>query len=376
MSITAQTKRSPYHHPLLEAAVDDLNRRLKQAPKGESSSWISKPSLNTVSDSMWNRFNKFVAGEEGEENGVAKVTEPGTESGPFARIAGGTPTISPSPSTTNFDIYQNNAAGYPASPAQAIVPGTRSSSRYAPTSPPTMGGPASHEPVSSYIPAPLSSNEYGRSSPEALRTHTDSYGASGVYAPQSHYAPTSYSPNQSISTPSLQPSALPIPEPTSEEPPTGSPFVPYGAPTAHSFTEAEPNETQASDAFTGGNSYQPSPNSYDPPSYGYEPPSLSATTVPGPAQTENAEAQGGYEPPSFQPYGYEPPTYGSGPDTTQADDQEDAPKPKKSFMDDNDDDIPALRASSNAASGKSKADVDKENEEMFRKAAEEDGEFG
>ena len=42
---------------------------------------------------------------------------------------------------------------------------------------------------------------------------------------------------------------------------------------------------------------------------------------------------------------------------------------KKSFMDDDDDDIPALRNPQQ----KSKSDKDRENDEMFRKAAEEDG---
>lgn len=372
VSMTAQTKRSPYHHPLLEAAVDDLNRRLKQAPKGESSSWISKPSLNNVSDSMWNRFNKFVAGEEGEENGAAKPVEPGTESGPFARIAGGTPTISPSPSTTNFDNYQNNATGYPVSPAPPMAPATRASSRYAPMSSPAPGGSGPYDPASSYAPAPRSSNEYGRSSSEALHPPMDSQAGFGGYAPQS-YAPPSYTPNQPQSPPQLQPSALPIPEPTTEEPPAPSPFVPYGAPAAPFVSDVQPHETHAPNAAPAS-SYQPPTDGYQPPSYGFEPPSLVASDVPEPHQTENTETSGGYAAPSFQPYGYEPPTYNPGPQTTQDDDEEDAPRPKKkSFMDDDEDDIPALRAPANTE--KTKTDVDKENEEMFRKAAEEDGRF-
>lgn len=73
---------------------------------------------------------------------------------------------------------------------------------------------------------------------------------------------------------------------------------------------------------------------------------------------------GGYEPPSFQPYGYEPPSY-----QPDAEGEDDTSKPKKKgVMYDDDDDIPAVKSQE-----KSKADKDRENEEMFRKAAEEDG---
>jgi hypothetical protein len=101
---------------------------------------------------------------------------------------------------------------------------------------------------------------------------------------------------------------------------------------------------------------------YQPPSYGYEPPK--AASAPVVDESQETGGSSGYEPPSFQPYSYEPPSYQ--PDT----DDNDEPKlKKKSFMDDDDDNIPALRQPQD----KSKSEKDRENEEMFRKAAEEDG---
>ena len=96
--------------------------------------------------------------------------------------------------------------------------------------------------------------------------------------------------------------------------------------------------------FNGG--YQPPSAGYAPPSAGYEPPSA------------------GYEPPS---YGYEPPSYG----TAEAEDQGEAksPRKKKSFMDDNDDDDLASRA---AALKKASKGKDREVDDAFRRAAEED----
>lgn len=129
-AITSQTKRSPYYHPILESSVDNLMNRLKMAPREGSTSWISKPNMNSVSNSLLSKFNKFVAGDESENTDPGAMTDPGAESGPFARIAGGTPAISRTPSISGFDTYGNGAAApsYGVSP-----PATRAGSRYAPS---------------------------------------------------------------------------------------------------------------------------------------------------------------------------------------------------------------------------------------------------
>ena len=95
--ITAQTKRSPYHHGAFMSELDDLIKRLKQSPKDETSSWIAKPTMDKVSSTFFTKFNKFVAGGDDEDDASAPVSG-SVESGPFARVQGGTPTISRSPS--------------------------------------------------------------------------------------------------------------------------------------------------------------------------------------------------------------------------------------------------------------------------------------
>jgi hypothetical protein len=148
-------------------------------------------------------------------------------------------------------------------------------------------------------------------------------------------------------------------------------------------TQATPVLQEAPSIYPSYGALQPPADlgnqGYQPPTYGYEP----ANTQPPVEDAEGGEPRaqentsGGYEPPSFQPYSYEPPSYeppsyeppSYEPDAERSSgDGDDAPKPKKkSFMDDDEDDIPALRSQD-----KSKSDKDRENEEMFRKAAEED----
>lgn len=124
---------------------------------------------------------------------------------------------------------------------------------------------------------------------------------------------------------------------------------------------------------------------YQPPSYGYEPPSFTPYEAPATndeeegASKENGDSnQGGesvntFEPPSFQPYSYEPPSYepDTPPSKDDAESEEEKPKPKKKgpMYDDDDDDFPAAPK----PAGKSKAEIDRENEEMVRRIAEEEG---
>ncbi|ROT42144.1 hypothetical protein SODALDRAFT_326309 [Sodiomyces alkalinus F11] len=358
-STVAQTKRSPYHHALLEAAVDDLTKRLKQAPKEESSSWISKPSMNKVSDSMWNRFNKFVAGDEAEGAAAGAQGENGVETGPFARIAGGTPTISPSPSMSNFDVYATSRPiPIPISTASAPppVPATRAASRYAPMAGQAAASSGSHESGSPYTP-------YTPHAP-APRSSMESQPGHGA----GNYAPQQYTPQGAGTLPSQAQSATAPATGAEAEQPNGSalapsPYGPYGSqqpPTAASagtFVPAEPNgESEPTQGF-------------QPLSSGYEPPSMVPSEVRESQQTEESGTAGGFEPPSYQPYGYEPPSYEpyTEPSNEEGEDGGEAKRKKKSIMDDDDDGIPALRAQA-----KTKEEKDRENEEMFRKAAEED----
>ncbi|KAG9252329.1 SEC16 protein [Emericellopsis atlantica] len=310
-AISSQTKRSPYYNPYVAAGVDDLIARLKQVPKGESGSWISKPSMGKVSDSMWNKFNKFVAGDD-EQQGA-----PGADGSPFSHIGGGTPTISRSPSTNNFETYGAAAPAYGmvASPPAAAMP-----SKYAPTS------ASPYQPSSQYAPAPVGQGQPGAPQEASYPAHGhNSYAPTSGYQPSEPSGEMPASPNYGGYQPHVQPQ---------------SPNMP-----GSSGAQQGPAETQGA---------------YNPPDYGYAPPQdFSATR-----QEDNhvdEPRSGGYEPPAQQSYGYEPPSYQ--PDFT-ADNDEDT-KPKRGMMDDGDD---APRPSSQ----QSKADKDRENEEMFRKAAEED----
>lgn len=389
-AVSSATRRSPYHHAILEAAVEDLSKRLKLAPKEESSSWIPKPSMNKVSDSVWNRFNKFVAGDDNEGSGQGSPTH-GLENGPFARIAGGTPTISRPPSAGNLEPFAATVAGYPmangpVAPILPAVPPTRAASRYAPGQP---AAASPYEPSSAYAPRSSmerTSSELNRASFEMGRPSLDmqnSYGGANANAyipPNSTSSPAqSFAPYNTtglgLSSLSRESSYLPVSqsEQASQPPPltsSSSGYEPLGKVGSAPNGSAYHPSVQDNPAPAESNN---SPG-YQPPSYGYEPPSFTPYEAPAEQQTgaESKEANGSaYEPPSYQPYGYEPPSYEPDSQPAQTDsDEETKPKPKRGIMYDDDDDlvVPKTRE-------KTKEEKDRENAEMFRKVAEEEGEF-
>lgn len=404
--ISAQTRRSPYHHVLLETAVEDLRQRIAQSPHKEASgSWISKPSMNKVSDSMWSRFNKFVAGDENETPGQGSP-KLGEDSGPFGRIAGGTPTISRPASASNatgmemFGSPNGYATGVaPLAPAMSPQL-TRAASRYAPSAAQPAVAQSPYEPGSSYTPLGRSSmertsSEYSRGPYEPRRPSSDvQAGHTSAYTPNNVHTPaqslpdpglgiSSHSPYQPARPPFNTTASAPPPGPSVPSTPAYSPYAsfsqdssPYApAPPATSNASHYAPVAPASEQPVANNDAASGPSAgYQPPSYGYEPPSTSSAEQ-EPAETEQQASNGGYEPPSYQPHGFEPPSYQPNPepdnDNTEGADE---PKPKKkSFMDDDDDDFPAMR--SMTPGEKTKAEKDKENEEMFRKVAEEEGEY-
>lgn len=212
------------------------------------------------------------------------------------------------------------------------------------------------------------SGEYQRSSNEMSRGVGDS---GNPYAPQNSSRPSSsYQPSFPAASQAGSPyTPLHQSSPQASAPQTSSysPYAPYGQ------APSEPSAQQPVPASECGPDHQANDGpGYQAPSYGFEPPSM-GTFDPPSMQAEDNTASGGYEPPSFQPStfepsSFEPPSYEPGP---AGDDDE--PKPKKKFMlDDDEDDIPGLRPQ---AEDKSKAEKDRENEEMFRKVAEEEGKF-
>jgi hypothetical protein len=370
-SITSQTKRSPYHHPLLVSALDDLSKRLKQSPKDESGSWISKPTVEKATSSVWATFNKFVAGDESDAAASGSNAGSATDIGPFARIAGGTPTISRSPS--NAELYGSYNGGLSVN-GSASGSATKASSRYAPGAAYT---PPSHEPQSavSYGSQTRSSFEE-RSSGEFRRF--DQQRQASEYRPNSqpvnpvnpasNYTPqpsSSYTPQSSFTT---------YGNTTSPYAEIGSPYAPQPAtPVTEQLSTNLYSSPQSINNLGGqqqATPYAPSQPSFSrEPSSSYEPPSSSSYELP--SSNYEAPSSGGYEPSTsgYEPPAYEPATMDQEPDSPV----ETRPK-KKSFMDDDDDDIPALKAAP-ATHEKTKAEKDREADDAFRKAAEADGMF-
>jgi len=381
-AITAQTKRSPYHHPVLETAVEDLAKRLKQTPKEESNSWISKPSMNKVSDTVWNRFNKFVAGDDNDR--PPGSTNDG-DSGPFARVAGGTPTISRPPSTNNLETFGAAVPSYgmpmppPNGQVAAPAPPTRAGSRYAPASGhPVNHAPSAYEPGSPYGPRSSmerTSSELARTSSELRRQSSESQRPPyNIYNPIQPASP-SQSYIRSAGSGAVQP-----PTPANGRPPVAQAQVASAnsgyEPSGYSAAPVNGNKAQSAPQVTAANAN----SGYQHHSYGYEPPSFTPFDASAEKEEDNSlfegnAGSGSYEPPSYQPYSYEAPSYEleSQPRNVADDsDEESKPKPKKKgIMYDEDDDVPmpALKSAD-----KSKEEKDRENAEMFRKAAEEDGE--
>jgi len=346
-SITSQTRRSPYHHAMLVSELDDLSKRLKASPKDEKGSWISKPSIDKVSGSVWSTFNKFVAGEESDAGTPASVNGSTGDVGPFARIAGGTPTISRSPSNSEIYGSYNGSAGINGQPPKP--------SRYAP------GGPYTPDPVSaaSYQSAPA----YG-SQPRASFEER----SSGEHR-RGHYEPIHRDSDRPSSQPTMSNNYTP--QTSSSYIPQSSSYTPHGNDSPYAAAGSPYTPQQSASSIEG-----PTSNVYSPPKpvNPYDGQQQSSYTPPEPsfeAQSLGYEPPNSYEPPST--YGYEPPS--SSYEPTTMNEEPGSPidiRPKKSFMDDDDEDIPALKPAP-ASREKTKAEKDREADEAFRKAAEADG---
>lgn len=334
-TLKATTKPSPYYHQRLFTELDELSTRLRQAPSEASSSWISKPSMEKMSGSMWAKFNSFVAGDDSDAvlSGSPKT---GDDLGPFAKVTG-TPTVSRSPSVS--DLY----GSYPLSGAQPIP---TSSSRYAP------------------------GNQYAaNASPEQHRARSslDSQRSSSYGFPF-----TQRRGSQEPSTPGDGASYQ------------GGPFNPYSSPTTFGYQATPPQssymplapveedfasqtypqqglsssrQSSMSGGFNPGHPFRS--NSFGQPLHPQEPVAdLPATST--------------YEPPAGTST-YEPPSYELE-RTTTSEDSAESPveeKPKKSFMDDDDDDDIAARAEALKKAEQQRRD--READEAFRRAAEADG---
>ena len=324
-AMKSTTRLSPYYHGFLFGTLEDLMQRLQQTPKDASASWISKPNMDKVSGSLYARFNQFIAGDESDVATAGSGKTYDGDAGPFARIAGDTPSISRSPSSN--DLY----GGYQGIGAPSAAPALASNARYAPAG---AYGPqlAQEQQRKSQEFSPPAQNEGLR--PIASHQH---------YSSRPTSSSNSYNDPRSNPYKPLNPSAL-------SQPPTES-YFPSPPPEA----ERAPNT-----------SYQPASYPYQEPNQPTPPPE------PQPPQNqyqESEDPQGQqssftYEPPATS--SYEPTSY-----TPYEPDGQESPvqEKKKSFMDEDDDDFASRPA---AVLKQDKAQKDRAADEAFRKAAEED----
>lgn len=345
-SLKTTTKLAPYYHGLLFSALDDLTKRLQQSPKDGSSSW--KPSMDKVSGSVWAKFNSFVAGDDSDARSTGSGRQAESDVGPFAKVAGGTPTISRSPSNT--DLYSSYPGGH--SGLQSVA-GT-SSNRYAPVGPYAPRTPLEQPGRSSY--------ELQRPSPyEPARSQGSDYGAlsqphvsllnnhTPQYHPLEHWQRSGASP---ALTDSMEPAEQSSGQTSIPLKPLPSPYQQDAfRPTPSSLDTAPFEGYNASQSATQSNNGLVYPASnYN--SAAYEPVSSSGHD----SQAEHVYGNS-YEPPSYEPL------YNAEPSPTLE-------KPKKRFTMDDDDDEFRKKA---ADVKNEKAQKDRETDEAFKKAAADDG---
>ncbi|KAF3920531.1 hypothetical protein ABW20_dc0109033 [Dactylellina cionopaga] len=339
-SFKVTNRPQPYLHPLLLSSIDELAKRLSQAPRDSGSgSWISKPNLETISGNLFSKFSDrltdFVIGSaEDGKDGAGTGTMNGGLNGSAEGEAGLFAKLATTPDMTRVhsgqDLYGIGQGGYtpynPAQPPLGTSPmgmakqNSSASNRYAPKA----GGSGT------YTPAPTSQ-------PKTAEPATPIYGGYGGYDSTPAYG--GYG--------GYEPSPQATPYQSAEKP------------------------AEAPNGYPG---YQPSPMlqtapPMSPPSFdsGYStfgPSGASATTTEesGPAQT------GGYEPPSYGG-GYEPPTTEFQPYMPSSDhsDDEGAGAKKKGSTMGGDDDIAA-------ANKKKREQEEEENRKMIAAIAEKEKE--
>ncbi|KUL92026.1 hypothetical protein ZTR_01327 [Talaromyces verruculosus] len=328
--LKSSTKPSPYYHQRLFVEIDDLATRLKQAPGDGTSSWMSKPSMEKVSGSMWARFSSFVAGDESDA--ASNGSNMDADVGPFAKVTEAA-TISRPPSVS--EMYGSYPMAQPASNAF---------SRYAP--------------ANQFAPSSSPEQYRARTSMESQRSPSIGVTYNARRGSQEPATPVESSPYNFGANTYGSPTSFPY----HSTPPQSSymPLAPVEEDLAPQAQQAYPAAPQQS-ALTSG--LQASPERFGQP--------LHEVKETAPAEIPH---YGGYEPPAMS--SYEPPSYqpdlGMSTDGPGQEDEADEPeKPKKkSFMDDDDEDDLAARAA--AVQKAEKARRDREADEAVRKAAEAD----
>lgn len=282
-TLKSTTRPSPYYHPQLVAALDELVDRLRQAPR-DGASWISKP-MDKVSGSVWQRFNNFIAGDE-SDNVSTSSTKGDLDAGPFARVNGGTPSISRNVSSNDLHgAYGSSTA------APMPLPATNAyGSRYMPGGQHAFGG--QYTPRSSLEQPSRSSQDFQRPLqnepsriPQLHQNHDfnqSRYASSASPYPdqpqqlnkpisqQSQYAPQ---PGDSLPTPPSQPDYLPTSP--ADDPPSSLSLHDSTNKSTTNYPSASPIALPSPNTLTT-NSYEPPYGSYNPEIPSYEPPSTAS----------------------------------------------------------------------------------------------------
>lgn len=326
--LRSTSKPSPYYHQTFCAELDELSNRLRQSAGDGASSWISRPSMEKVSGSVWAKFNQFVTGDDSDAGSTGSGKGADADVGPFSKMVG-TPPISRSPSVTDsyFVPAHQNSSTMSSSSTARYAPGNQNASP---------------------------DQNRGRRSLDSQRS--PSYGSLGYSQRRQSQDPGISHDGANHHTP---------PNPTYGSPVSYAPIQNYSplAPVEEGYSPALSVSGGASTSSGVANPYQPTqapePQMMPQPSYGqeggYAPPT-----------------QGGYEPPTgttgYQPSSYEPPSYE--PAAPETDGAEQEITEKKPFMGDDDDDMMARAEQVKQAERERR---NQEAAEAVRKAAEEDG---
>ncbi|KAN0077463.1 Sec23-binding domain of Sec16 domain containing protein [Elaphomyces granulatus] len=330
VALKATTRPSPYYHPLLFSELDELSRRVRQAPSDGTSSWISKPSMEKVSGSMWAKFNSFVVGDDSDAGSSGSGKAGDTDYRPFANVAG-TPTISRSPSVS--DLY----GSYP-----IVQPVQTSTSRYAPGSQhPPSSTPEQYRGRTSLESHRSPSTGPSYSQKRGSQPHINTIDSNSSLAGQlnSHGSPSAVT---YFSTPP-QPSYIPL-APVDE-----------GLASQGQFQSVTSSLQEMLPSGKSGFDSEPFAQHLHP----YESPE----TVSDPLDYRKPNGMSTYEPPSYRPDQI------AASEDVEESPQEERPK-KKYFMDEDEDEDLTARAAAIQISERERRD--READDTVRKAAEAD----
>ena len=368
--------RSPLFNASFLDKLDDLNKRLQQTPKDSSGSWMSKPSLDSLSGSMWSTFNRFVAGDDETQKPKEDV---GVESGPFAKLAGNTPGMSRNHSSSDLHGgFQPPMYGHPSGPydQSSLAPANKTAAYQS-------GGGGRYDPASSGAPASGAGRYAPRGVAGASAHHADGHNSPYSSSPLaggnwpgrssqdqgSRYAPSPAAPGITAGGGYEQHNSMyPGSGASSYEPQMANPYAPAANIPNYTSAPAQdigyPGAAPATEQQIANPESQSGVSSFD-----IHPAAPSDNAL----ATEDASNQAG----GYQPYGYEPPADGFQPyvpSPDPSDDEGDGKKKpkKKSFMDDDEDFMKAGPSSSSAGDDakRKKQQEEEENRKMVAEIAE------